>query len=84
MPVKGSVPKARYRTSAVACPWRFKISPWAMRYKNRMLVVGGHDGAKHLCLEKEAKALPFFQRNIYIYTIILIMIYIRSIYIKYQ
>jgi hypothetical protein len=33
--VKGSVPKARYRTSAVA-------------YKNRMLVVGGHDGAKHL------------------------------------
>ena len=35
MPVKGSVPKARYRTSAVA-------------YKNRMLVVGGHDGAKHL------------------------------------
>ncbi|CAL1129025.1 unnamed protein product [Cladocopium goreaui] len=35
VPVKGSVPKARYRTSAVA-------------YKNRMLVVGGHDGAKHL------------------------------------
>jgi len=33
--VKGAVPKARYRTSAVA-------------YKNRMLVVGGHDGAKHL------------------------------------
>jgi len=33
--VKGAVPKARYRTSAVA-------------YKNKMLVVGGHDGAKHL------------------------------------
>lgn len=35
VPVKGSVPKARYRTSAVA-------------FKNKMLVVGGHDGAKHL------------------------------------
>jgi len=35
VPVKGVVPKARYRTSAVA-------------YKNWMLVVGGHDGAKHL------------------------------------
>jgi len=35
VPVKGAAPKARYRTSAVA-------------YRNRMLVVGGHDGAKHL------------------------------------
>lgn len=35
VPVKGTIPKARYRTSAVA-------------YKNLMLVVGGHDGAKHL------------------------------------
>lgn len=35
VPVKGTVPKARYRTSAVP-------------YKHLMLVVGGHDGAKHL------------------------------------
>lgn len=35
VPVKGTAPKARYRTSVVA-------------YKNKMLVVGGHDGAKHL------------------------------------
>lgn len=35
VPAKGHAPKARYRTSAVA-------------YKGQMLVVGGHDGAKHL------------------------------------
>ena len=33
--VKGTTPKARYRTSAVV-------------YRNKMLVFGGHDGAKHL------------------------------------
>ena len=35
MNVKGQQPKARYRTSAVA-------------YKDKMVVIGGHDGQKHL------------------------------------